>query len=1053
MKTTWTKLPVILLLAWQGLHNSLLAQPLPADPKSNAELFIDLEESLHPEEYTAPFATCDDLELTSGTFAPAWVARYGRWREMLNPCNIQYTQDFAGFLSWRHQIHTPADGNVPCFGNGNIPYVPPGYDHAIQLGNWDDGREWERLSTTIQVTQDNSMIEVNTAVFLEDPNHNICRQPRFRIRVYDDNQNIIPCGAYEVYAGSNLPGWGTSYCSGFKPVDFLPWTKMSIDLRNYVGKNVTLQFQTMDCSEGQHSGFALFALRCLRSEIVATPVCFQSDAITLTAPDGFSGYQWSNGASGKSITLTNPQPGQTYTVTLVPYSIINGNCQIQLSYTVPVAPMLTVSPNPVICANTAATLTAQVSEANYSFIWNTGQSGSSISVSTPGVYTVTATNGICTLEDQVTVIQSPLPDVQTAVVDAPCFGSTGQVSAGPAVPGANYTYQWSNGYSGPVQDVLAGLYGLTVTNAVGCSLTATVTVNQPNQTALTTSPDTYKCLDKNATLVANGDFVSYHWSDGSQGSPINVAQPGTYTVTATDASNCTVVHAISVSDYPEPLVSLVAAETIVCPDATTILTVTVSPTQASSYSWSGGNLSGGNGAATAGVYTVTVTDVNGCTGTDDVVIQELPRQTVALSGPPFVCNGQSATVELQLQPGGLSGTAWFSTTSGQSVQVPVAQGNGAWMVTPPYTALLRLDSLALQGYDCPFPELPLGITVEVDKIAVTLKPVLQPNGFPLICPGDADARVFASVENGLSPYTYAWSTGSSQSAELGMLAAGVYTVTVTGANGCTTSSEMPVAEPEPLVVVMNATTPPCFGENNGVIALQKLSGQSMFTVEINGAAPASADKPITGLPPGMYNLHVTDGYCPWDTSVFFPTPPQYFISLVDTFVELELPGPYSFKTITNAPIAALTYSPGGIMSDSTAMRPVSEPLRNTWVTVEAYTPKGCLLTDRLFFQVTNSRLVYVPNALLAGSDGENGLFNISAREGAVDHMALHIFDRWGTLVYENAYIQPDELTSGWDGRSRGKYVSDGVYVWTLRINYVDGSVEQREGDLLVLRVR
>lgn len=1049
MKTSWTKFVAILLFTWFSLP--LFGQPVPVLPEPGAT-DTGLDEIINPAEYSALYATCDDLELTSGTFTPPWVARYGRWREMLNPCNIQYTQDFAGFLNWRHQIHTPDHGNVPCFGNGNIPYVPPGYDYAIQLGNWDDGREWERLSTTILVTEDNSMIEVNTAIFLEDPDHHICRQPRFRIRAYDDNQQIIPCGAYEVYAGSNLPGWGTSYCSGFKPVDFLPWTKMSIDLRNYLGKTVTLQFQTMDCSEGQHSGFALFALRCLKSEITATAFCSQADAITLTAPDGFSGYQWSNGASGKSITLTNPQPGQTFSVTLTPYSVINGNCQIQMHYTIPDFPTLTVSPNPVICANTAATLSAQVSQGNYSFTWSTGQTGSSISVHTPGVYSVTATNGICNLEDAVTVTQSPLPDVQSAVLDAPCFGTNGQIAITPTAPGANYTYQWSNGQSGPVQEVPAGQYSLTVTNAAGCSITSAFTVNQPAQTALTTSPDTHKCPDKAATLTASGDFDSYHWSDGSQGSPVSVAAAGTYTVTATDAQGCTVVRAIELSDYPAPMVSLVTADTIVCPDATTSLTVTVSPTQASNYSWSGGNLSGGNGLAGAGVYTVTVTDVNGCTGAAAIAIQELPRQTVALSGPPFVCNGQPATIGLQLQPGGLSGTAWFSNSTGQSAQVPVTQGSGAWQLTPPYTDQLRLDALALQGYDCPFPELPLAITVAVDKIAVAVQPELQPNGFPLLCPGDADARVVAQVENGLAPYTYTWSTGSSQPVELGMLAAGVYTVTVTGANGCTTSGEVSVVEPEQLVVAMDATAPPCFGEDNGVIAMKKLSGQSAFTVEINGATPISADNPISGLAPGMYNLHVTDGYCPWDTSVFFPTPPQYFISLVDTFVELELPGPYPFKTITNAPITAISYTPGGIMNDSTAMRPVANPVRNTWVTVEAYTPKGCLLTDRIFFQVTNSGLVYVPNTLLAGSDGENGVFAISTREGAVDHMALQIFDRWGMLVYENEDIQPDEPTMWWDGRSRGKFVNPEVYVWTLVITYVDGSVEHREGDVLVLRV-
>ena len=160
----------------------------------------------------------------------------------------------TGFLGNRHQIRKPSDGIVSCFGGGKVPYVPPGYDYSIQLGNWNKGSEWERLRTNIRVSENNSLLEINMAIFLEDPSHNTCQQPRFYFRIYNQANQIVSCGDYQVIAGSDLPNWETSYCSGFSPVRYLPWTKVGIDLRKYLGQIIKLEFQTMDCSEGAHFG-------------------------------------------------------------------------------------------------------------------------------------------------------------------------------------------------------------------------------------------------------------------------------------------------------------------------------------------------------------------------------------------------------------------------------------------------------------------------------------------------------------------------------------------------------------------------------------------------------------------------------------------------------------------------------------------------------------------------------------------------------------------------------------------------------------------------------
>ena len=207
------------------------------------------------------------------------------------------------------------------------------------------------------------------------------------------------------------------------------------------------------------------------------------------------------------------------------------------------------------------------------------------------------------------------------------------------------------------------------------------------------------------------------------------------------------------------------------------------------------------------------------------------------------------------------------------------------------------------------------------------------------------------------------------------------------------------------------------------------------------------------MAPGTYNIEVSDEFCSWDTSLFFPQLPHYFIEMLDTMVAPELPGPYTFRTITNAPLSSIHYSPGSIMEnkDSTVLRPVARPVRDTWVTVEAYTYAGCRLTDSIYFRVRNSGLLYVPSGIHAGSDGENSVFYPFARPEAVRNLSVQVFDRWGNLVFEKMGFLPNDPAAGWNGTYRGRYVAPGVYTWALQVEYVDDTQQLLYGSITVLR--
>jgi hypothetical protein len=180
-------------------------------------------------------------------------------------------------------------------------------------------------------------------------------------------------------------------------------------------------------------------------------------------------YQWSNGATGNTITV-NPTATTTYTVT----GKMAGYTSLPVSAVVTVNPIPTVSVNsPTICAGQPTTLTA--SGAN-SYAWSTGETGNSISVS-PNVtttFTLTGTTTGCVSEPvSATVTVNALPSIDLGADIVLQQGQQAILNAN----GTDLTYLWSSGESTPSIVVnTAGTYSVTVTNVAGCSATDSVLV-------------------------------------------------------------------------------------------------------------------------------------------------------------------------------------------------------------------------------------------------------------------------------------------------------------------------------------------------------------------------------------------------------------------------------------------------------------------------------------------------------------------------------------------------------------------------------------------------
>jgi hypothetical protein len=477
-------------------------------------------------------------------------------------------------------------------------------------------------------------------------------------------------------------------------------------------------------------------------------------SVTLTASAG-SSYLWSNDATTPSINVT--QSG-SYTVT-----VTNGNgCSTTSSAT-----SVTVNSNPTatisaggpttFCTGGSVTLTAS---AGSSYLWSNGATTSSISVTQGGSYTVTVTNanGCSTTSSATSVTVNPNPTATISAGGPTTFCTGGSVTL---TASAGSSYLWSNGATtSSISVTQAGSYNVTVTNANGCSTTSsatTVTVN-PNPTATITAggPTTF-CTGGSVTLTASAGS-SYLWSNGATTSSINVTQTGSYTVTVTNGNGCsTTSSATTVTVNPNPTATITAGgPTTFCTGGS----VTLTASAGSSYLWSTGATTSSINATQSGSYAVTVTNGNGCSTTSSattVTVNANPTATITPSGPTTFCTGGSVTLTAS------AGSSYLWSNGATTSSINVTQA-GSYTVT------------VTNANGCSTTSSATAVTVNANPTAT-----ITAGGPTTFCTGGS---VTLTASAGSS---YLWSNGATTSS-INVTQAGNYTVTVTNANGCSTTS-------------------------------------------------------------------------------------------------------------------------------------------------------------------------------------------------------------------------------------------------------------------------
>ena len=535
-------------------------------------------------------------------------------------------------------------------------------------------------------------------------------------------------------------------------------------------------------------------------------------------------------------------------------------------------------------ATGAIDITPSGGTPGYTFAW-TGPGGFNASTQNianleAGDYNLTLTDSRGCTRDFIslaTVSTNPAITATFSLSHVSCNGgSDGAIDAMISGGVPDYTYDWAGpfGYSETTEDIsglIAGSYELTVTDDLGCTVVmAPQMLSQPpaiTATATKVDVDCFGADNGSVDLTPSGGVPPYVFDWTGPGGfsetteDISDLEPGAYSVTVTDANNCSVQfdNIATIQEPAEILLSSVRTD-ISCggsADGSIDITVTggIPPY---SFNWTGpGGFNSTDEDITGlepGSYSVTITDANGCIVNFPDVENILEPATITatyVSQVDVLCYGDaSGSIEIDVT----GGTAPLVFDWTNSLGATVSNDEDPSGLTADAYSLEITDA---NGCSASYPD--MATITEPSPLSATLAKT------DIICYGDGDGTITVTASGGTTPYEY------SRVADLDVfyqpfnvftgLGPNNYTIWTRDANRCVVSDTISILEPEEIQIIGETKSGQnlCYGDSSAQISIDSVvGGVKPYEYSINGGIDFYPTNLFTNLPAGSYQTVVRD---------------------------------------------------------------------------------------------------------------------------------------------------------------------------------------------------
>jgi len=488
--------------------------------------------------------------------------------------------------------------------------------------------------------------------------------------------------------------------------------------------------------------------------------------------------------------------------------------------------------------------------STYTYHW-TGPNGFTSNVEdpsnlAPGTYNVTvtdATNSTCTATATITVnAGSPNPTPTISGSTTFCIGSSTILDAG-----SYDSYLWSNNATTQTINVnTAGPYSVTVTNANGCTGVASVNVTQSDSLSPHITGTLAICSGASTILDAGTGYANYQWSTTETTQTITVSTAGQYSVTVSDAGGCTGTDQVTVqvSTNPTPTIT---GNTNICAGSSTTLDA---GNGYSSYLWSNNAQTQTITVNTAGDFSVTVTNSDGCSGSAQVTVN--------------ITNNPNANAGIDDNTCGLTYTL---------NAIPSGGSSGVWTYTGPGTATFSSNTDPQATVDVSTPGTYHFIWTETISSDCTGSDTVQVNFFtaptssftatPINCSGGSSTITYTGTGSSNASFNWSWDGGNAVPGNgigphvVSWNTPGTYTISLTvSENGCTSSpTSIQVTNPSGMTSSITKTDILCYDQTSGSINLTVNGGTLPYSYQWNNGATV---EDLINIPAGSYFVTITD---------------------------------------------------------------------------------------------------------------------------------------------------------------------------------------------------
>ncbi|MFH1320533.1 MAG: gliding motility-associated C-terminal domain-containing protein, partial [Bacteroidota bacterium] len=600
-----------------------------------------------------------------------------------------------------------------------------------------------------------------------------------------------------------------------------------------------------------------------------------------------------------------------------------------------------------------------------------------------------------------------------------------------------YTFFWNT--SDTIEDLTgigSGNYTVTVSDANGCTDSPSITLTEPAVLASSVSSPTVAggynitCNGVNDgsidhTVTGGTTPYTFFWSNGATTEDLSGLGAGSYIVFITDANGCSDSSSITLTE-PPILVTSISSPTVAggynltcngAADGSIDLTVTGGTTPYT-YMWNTADTIEDLNGIGAGIYTVNITDANGCVKSISITLTEPPASLASSINSPTVAGGYNITCN-EFADGSIDFTVTGGTTpytylwnTGDTIEDLPGIGAGTYSIT------------VTDANGC------------ADSSGITLT---EPASLNLVtsfttlgCNGVSEGTASVISSGGTPPHTYLWDDPVSQTTATATgLLAGTYTITVTDVNGCTTITPVSVSQPGVLSLTTTVIDVSCNGAGDGIATVLVSGGILPYTYLWSDGQTSST---ATGLNGDMYSVTVTDSNICSDTiSVIINEQPAIELSIDTTNATIgNSDGTASVTAWGGNPPYSYLWSDG--QTDATA---TGLAAGNYSITVlDADGCEASVIVTIIFAELT------IPTAITPNGDGANDTWMIE-KISYYPNCTVDIYNRWGSLIFHSeGYQEP------WDGTFDNKELPVGAYYFIINLN--DGN-KPRTGSVSILK--